>query len=48
MAFAPTARDVGKNRQDRNLIIVDPEKVRLVPEERAGEEQREQRRGTRA
>ena len=32
MALRPTARDVGKNREDRDFVIVVPEKERIVPE----------------
>ena len=38
MAFRPTARDIGENRQDRDLVIVVPKKKRIVPEQDEAEE----------
>ena len=32
MSFRPAARDIGEDRQDRNLVIVVPEDVRIMPE----------------
>ena len=32
MTFAPTARNVGEHGQDRQFVIVVPEKERIVPE----------------
>ena len=37
MAFRPTARDIGENRQNRDLVIVVPKKKRIVPEENKAE-----------
>ena len=37
VAFAPAARDVGEDGQDRQLIIVIPEKKRVVPEKEEAE-----------
>ena len=33
VTFRPTARDVGKNWKDRDLVIVIPKKKRIVPEQ---------------
>ena len=32
MAFGPTARHIGENRQDRYFIIVVPKNERIMPE----------------
>ena len=37
MAFRPAARDIGKHRQDRYLVIVVPKNTRIVREEKRAE-----------
>ena len=34
MTFAPTARDIGEHRQDRQCVIVVPKQERIVPEKK--------------
>ncbi len=41
MAFRPTARDIGEDRQDRELVIVIPKEQRIAPEENGKEEKDE-------
>jgi hypothetical protein len=33
LTFRPTARDVGENRQNGNLVIIVPKEERIVPEQ---------------
>ena len=36
-AIRPASRDIGKDRQDRKLVVVIPKKQRIVPEEEEAE-----------
>jgi len=42
MAFRPTPRDIRENWQNGNLVIVLPEKERIVPEEQKAEPEHRQ------
>src|SRR2546430_2037308 len=42
MTFAPTARDIGEHRQDRQLMIVVPKQQRIVPKQDQAEEDDDQ------